>query len=65
MSDILPNLGLANRFASRIRQFLLILELSGNVEILCEVADYLTVSELIRFLSTSSHMYSLKKIPNI
>ena len=35
------------------------------MEILCEVADYLSVSELIHFLSTSSHLYSLRKIPNI
>ncbi len=65
MTDILPNIGLSKLFSSRIRHYLLFLEVTNNIELICEVTDYLQIRDILNFLSSSTHLYSFRKIASI
>lgn len=58
-------LGLTNAFTSRIRQYLLLLEVTNHTELTCILADFLTTEELLMLLSTSKHFMSLQKVQAI
>jgi hypothetical protein len=58
-------LNLANAFTVRIRQYLLILEATSHTEIVCTIADFLATEDLLSFLSTSQHFFSLGQIQSI
>ena len=65
MTDILPNLGLSKLFSTRIRHYLLFLEVAHNIELICQVTDYLEIRDILNFLSSSNHLYSFRKITAI
>ena len=65
MADILPNIGLSKLFSSRIRNYFLFLEVTNNIELICEITQYLNIRDLISFLSASTHTYSFSRVTNI
>ena len=65
MADILPNVGLSKLFSSRIRNYFLFLEVTNNIELICEITQYLNIRDLISFLSASTHTYSFSWVTNI
>ena len=58
-------LGLARTFTQRIRQYFLLLEVTGHVEVVCGIADFLTNEELLSFISTSHYFMELGQISSI
>jgi len=65
MADLLPNLALSRLFSSRIRHYLLFLEVTNNAELICRVTEFLDIRGVLNFLSSSAHLYSFRGIATI